>query len=130
MNTTTTPDNSPGAKRLRKFAREPQSGTTTYEASPSARTAIVNEGPIKPEPKNKTTRLLEMLTRPEGATLHQMVEATGWLPHTARAALTGLKRKGREVTSTKAEGVRTYRVATRVEVVDGVGIPAEAKTSA
>src|SRR5829696_6981469 len=29
-----------------------------------------------------------------GATLNDMVEATGWLPHTTRAALTGLRHKG------------------------------------
>ena len=45
-------------------------------------------------------------------TLNEMVEATGWLPHTTRAALTGLKKKGHEVTSTKTDGVRTYRVIT------------------
>ena len=52
-----------------------------------------------------------MLRRVEGATLAQMVEATGWLPHTARAALTGLKKKGHVITSEKLDGVRTYRVA-------------------
>jgi hypothetical protein len=36
-------------------------------------------------------------------------QPAGWLPHTTRAALTGLKKKGHTVTSTKADGVRTYR---------------------
>jgi len=44
-----------------------------------------------------------------------MVEATGWLPHTARAALTGLKKKGHEVTSVKSDGVRTYRAIDKRE---------------
>lgn len=128
--TTTTPAKVPTTKRPRRFAREPQSGTAIERASSTASTRVANEGQIEPCRKNKTALLLEMLIRPEGATLHQMVEATGWLPHTTRAALTGLKKKGHDVTSAKADGVRTYRVATRVEVVDGVGIPAETEASA
>jgi len=62
------------------------------------------------KPPSKAGQLVEMLKRAEGATLDQMVAATGWLPHTTRAALTGLKKKGREVTSNKADGVRTYRL--------------------
>lgn len=64
-----------------------------------------------PKKSTKIDLVLGMLRRAEGATLDQMVEATGWLPHTARAALTGLKKKGHVVTSEKLDGVRTYRVA-------------------
>jgi hypothetical protein len=46
-----------------------------------------------------------------GATLDEMVAATGWLPHTTRAALTGLKKKGHLVTSEKVDDLRRYRVA-------------------
>ena len=49
------------------------------------------------------------MIREAGATLDQMIEATGWLRHTTRAALTGLKRRGYEITSNKSEGVRIYR---------------------
>jgi hypothetical protein len=47
--------------------------------------------------------------RDEGATLNDMIAATGWLPHTTRAALTGLKKKGYAISSDKVDGVRTYR---------------------
>jgi hypothetical protein len=43
------------------------------------------------------------------ATLEQMIAVTGWLPHTTRAALTGLKKKGYVISSDKVDGVRTYR---------------------
>jgi hypothetical protein len=33
------------------------------------------------------------MERVTGATVDDMVGATGWLPHTTRAALTGLRRK-------------------------------------
>lgn len=67
--------------------------------------------PAKPtKPASKASLVLEMLRRPEGATLEQIVAATGWLPHTTRAVLTGLKKKGHAVISEKADGVRTYQV--------------------
>ena len=50
-----------------------------------------------------------MLLRDEGATLDQMIALTGWLPHTTRAALTGLRKKGYAIDSDKVDGVRTYR---------------------
>lgn len=89
------------AKPARKMAREPKAG-----------------GAAEPMPKrpNKSAAVLAMLQRPEGATLDQLVIATGWLPHTARAALTGLKKKGHDVNSDKpAGGVRIYRVSTAAE---------------
>ena len=46
-----------------------------------------------------------------GATLDDMVAATGWLPHTTRAALTGLRKKGHELAKSKnAEGQTVYRI--------------------
>ncbi len=57
----------------------------------------------------KQQKVAGLLLRDEGATLDQMIAATGWLPHTTRAALTGLKKKGFAISSDKFEGVRTYR---------------------
>lgn len=62
-----------------------------------------------PKPTTKQQKLAGMLLRDEGATLDQMITVTGWLPHTTRAALTGLKKKGYALSSDKFEGVRTYR---------------------
>ncbi len=51
-----------------------------------------------------------MLRRREGATIAQIVEATGWRPHTVRGVFAGaLKKKlGLNVTSEKVEGERIY----------------------
>jgi glycine cleavage system pyridoxal-binding protein P len=59
----------------------------------------------------KVATLIALLARAEGATLDQMVVATGWQPHTTRAALTRLKARGFTVTSVKIAGVRTYRTS-------------------
>jgi Protein of unknown function (DUF3489) len=36
----------------------------------------------------------KLLLRPKGASLAEIIEATGWLPHSARAFMTGLRKKG------------------------------------
>ena len=98
---TDTIDTAKPAKRVRRMAREPKS--VAAEAAPIIGTAL--------RPANKANLVLELLKRPEGATIPQLVVATGWLPHTTRAALTGLKKKGHAVTSSKVTGEdRVYRV--------------------
>lgn len=71
--------------------------------------ASSRNGPAAPKQPSKQDRLADMLLRDDGATLDHMVESTGWLPHTVRAALTGLKKKGYGITSDKVDGLRTYR---------------------
>ena len=62
------------------------------------------------KPQTKQALLLAMLKRQEGATLAQLVEATSWLPHTTRAALTGLRKKGHVITASKVDGISVYRI--------------------
>ena len=62
----------------------------------------------------KEARLIAMLRRPEGATIAQVIAATGWQAHTVRGAISGAlkKKRGLEVTSEKNEGgERVYRIA-------------------
>jgi hypothetical protein len=62
----------------------------------------------------KEALLVAMLRRPEGATVAQVIEATGWQPHTVRGAISGAlkKKRGLAVTSEKDEaGERVYRIA-------------------
>jgi hypothetical protein len=52
----------------------------------------------------------QTLSRPEGATIDDLLSATMWLPHTTRAALTGLRKEGYEfVKSKNEEGETVYR---------------------
>lgn len=98
---TTKDTNKATAKPVRRMARELNGGVA---AEPS------------PKRPNKSAAVLAMLQRPDGATLDQIVIATGWLPHTARAALTGLKKKGHKIISDKQAGcVRTYCLAVEIQ---------------
>jgi len=52
-----------------------------------------------------------MLERSEGASVAQIGQRLGWLPHTVRAAITGLRKTGREVTRSKdADDRSIYRL--------------------
>jgi hypothetical protein len=54
----------------------------------------------------KQAQIIAMLQRPEGATVAEMVEATGWLAHTVRGSISGaLKKKlGLPIAAEKVEG--------------------------
>lgn len=69
---------------------------------------------IAPSPTPKTGSkqavMLDLLHRPEGATLAELTEATGWQPHSARAALTGLRQRGHAIVRDKRDGTTCYRV--------------------
>ena len=39
-------------------------------------------------------QVIELLQRGDSATLAELIADTGWLPHTTRAALTGLRKRG------------------------------------
>ena len=61
-------------------------------------------------PVSKIGTVLSLLQRKEGATLNEMVAATGWLPHTTRAALTGLRKKGHSIAKDKRGDTTCYRI--------------------
>jgi hypothetical protein len=62
-----------------------------------------------PLPASKQGKVLQMLERSEGASLDELVQATGWLPHTTRAALTGIRKRGVTLVKSKVDGVTRYR---------------------
>jgi uncharacterized protein DUF3489 len=66
----------------------------------------------RPRASTKRAVLIGMLERPDGASIAELGQRLGWLPHTVRAAITGLRHAGREVTRNKdAEGQSVYRLA-------------------
>ena len=66
-----------------------------------------------PVAATKADRVVALLSRPEGATIAQMVELTGWKVRSMRGFMSGqLKAKrGIVIASSKVDGVRTYRIA-------------------
>jgi Protein of unknown function (DUF3489) len=67
----------------------------------------------EPPASTKRAQLIGMLERPEGASVAEIGQRLGWLPHTVRAAITGLRNASREVTRSKDANDRSvYRLAT------------------
>ena len=58
--------------------------------------------------KGKLGVLLELVSRPQGATLEDLTAASGWLPHTARAAITRLRQRGYDVRLATMGARRAY----------------------
>jgi hypothetical protein len=62
--------------------------------------------PISIRAGTKQAQIIVLLQRPEGASIAEIVEATGWLAHSARGLISGgLKKKlGPQITSVKEQG--------------------------
>ncbi|WP_423787105.1 DUF3489 domain-containing protein [Jannaschia helgolandensis] len=63
--------------------------------------------------QTKQQIMIDLLHRPEGASIEEIIAATEWQSHTVRGAMSGaLKKKlGLEITSKKVEGLgRVYRI--------------------
>jgi hypothetical protein len=66
-----------------------------------------------PRAESKGATILELIGRPKGATLAELMKATGWQPHSVRGYISTLgKKEGRKVTSAKREdGERVYSLS-------------------
>jgi hypothetical protein len=104
--------------------KPPQKATGTakkgHAAAPQARSARKPRSAKKgaqprrkagnARPGSKTAKILDLVKRPGGATLQELLKATSWQPHSIRGFLSVLgKKKGVAVESTKSpDGERTY----------------------
>lgn len=90
-------DSAPTGADEAPSAEAPQDSPAEADPAPKART---------PRTGTKQAKIIEMLRAEGGATIDEIVAATGWQPHTVRGAFAGaLKKKlGLEVTSEKVEG--------------------------
>lgn len=57
----------------------------------------------------KKARLIALLSQKGGADVPSLSNTLGWLPHTTRAALTGLRKSGYEITSVKPDNGKPSR---------------------
>ena len=94
-------------------AGETQPQFETRSAKPSSATATAANPPTAGLPRSgsKPALIVAMLTKDKGATLAALVKATGWLPHTTRAAMTGLRKRGFAIERTRHEKLGSlYRI--------------------
>ena len=62
--------------------------------------------PRAPRVGTKLAQAVEMLRATEGTTIVELSEAMGWLPHTTRAVLTGLRKRGYAFTLDRSDAAR------------------------
>jgi hypothetical protein len=95
-NTSTTP------RRARRMAPEAQGAP----ASPQADLGSTDRAP------RKLDCVEALLLAAGGASIFELVAATGWQQHSVRGAMAGaLKKRGLAITSDKVDGVRRYRAS-------------------
>jgi hypothetical protein len=78
---------------------------------PAVPDVMVAAAPVSTKaPATKSATVLGYLRRDQGATLAELVAATGWQPHTTRAMLTGLRKKGHAIERRKRDDVSCYHL--------------------
>lgn len=85
------------------------------DGAPDAASPLVE----KPVRVTKTSIIVDLLKREQGASLGELIAATDWLPHTTRAALTGLRKKGHVVTRTKVDSKTRYAIVGEIDRGEG-----------
>lgn len=100
-------------RRPRRMARPAETADTKTAAAEDtdASTPPPEVEPASPEKRpTKIRQVIELLRRDLGATLEELTSATGWQPHSTRAALTGLRKKGCVIEKSKREDATCYRL--------------------
>jgi Protein of unknown function (DUF3489) len=102
-------------------AATPAKGKTKAKAAKAKSTKPEKAAPAeKPTPRTgtKQAQMIEMLKRPEGATVEQIAAATGWQHHTIRGAISGALKKKLGLT---VEATRTREVGPNKTGAKGSG---------
>ena len=114
------------------------SSTKAVEADEREPGPAISTSSTAPRAGTKINEVIAMLGRWDGATIGELIAATGWLPHTTRAALTGLRKRGYELILDRSDRARgsIYRIAAKRAASDPVGaasdtsVPSDAVRSA
>ena len=128
---TDTPQGAPDAQEAGTAGQEPQAAAAPAQAATAPTAAKgkakatkaprsakqAKDAPGKPTPRagTKQAQMIELLKRPEGATVQQIAAATGWQHHTIRGAISGaLKKKlGLTVEATRTREVGPNKVGAK-----------------
>lgn len=97
------------SKAKQKTATKPIKPVSSKAKAKQSRTAM----PASVAPISKQATLITLLKRPKGASLDELMEATGWQRHSVHGTLSGVlkKRLGLAVVTEFGDRGRTYRIA-------------------
>lgn len=116
-----------GMSERKSSAQEsPSVATGSSEVSPHAPGA----GHVAPREGSKLASVMALLRRSERATIDVLTKETGWLPHTTRAAITGVRKRGYSVILHRSEeGASVYRLSDPQESEDAASVRDAAKAN-
>jgi hypothetical protein len=101
-------EESKSAKRPPDAGSSRRSGDSNPAEQDGSSSAAVDN---RPRQGSKLASVIALLARAHGASLDELIAATGWLPHTTRAALTGLRKRGYAVERRRADAKTRYGIA-------------------
>ena len=100
------------AKPARSARKRAAVAKKSIKSKPARQGRRAATAPEEKRRETKQARVITLLGRDTGASLIELIAATGWLPHTTRAALTGLRHKGFVLDRDKRQdGTTFYRIS-------------------
>jgi hypothetical protein len=107
-------DATPRARTTKSRGRTPEKSGRTGNTQRQDVDRPLKNAPTEanaPRPGSKLAGVIVLLSREQGAGIEDLTAATGWLPHTTRAALTGLRKRGYVLARDRREGAdKVYRI--------------------
>ncbi len=87
--------------------------------------------PTATQPRlTKRDQVFNLIAASNGASIGELTTATGWQPHSVRAVISGLRKRGYDILPAKqADGTRRYRIAGHPKVPIDKVRPAKAETA-
>ena len=96
-------DSQPGASPSASPSANKDRSKASHATNAAAMSTTAASTSQAPRQGTKIACVIALLQRDQGAKLDELIAATGWLPHTARAALTGLRHRGYDVRLERGE---------------------------
>jgi hypothetical protein len=94
------------------------------DSPPATSVHAAEVGKVTPREGSKLASVIALLRRPDGATIDVLTKATGWLPHTTRAAITGVRKRGYSVVLDRdVVGASVYRLSDPQERKSATSVP-------